>query len=313
MMRHVDTLVIGGGAAGMAAALGADAAGKSVLLIEKNEDLGGILTQCLHHGFGLGLFKEDLTGPQYAARFIKKLAASSVSVETCCSVVRLGKDQSALLSGRSWTSEVTFDRCILASGARERTMNGLLLSGSRPSGIFTAGQAQTLVNLGGYHIGRNIVILGSGDVGQIMARRLTINGCRVIAMIEKEARPGGLLKNREECLKAFHIPLILRSTITGIHGHGRISGVTVRHLDTGSTHRIDCDTLITSIGLIPDQDLADPVRAGGQLPGWLTTAGNCLRIYDRVDNLSMDAAAAGGGSKDIWRQYETAESINEST
>ena len=268
-MERYDLLIVGGGAAGMAAALAAEKAGtKRILLCERSAYLGGILPQCIHNGFGLGYFHEDLTGPQYAARFIERMAASRAEVRLETTVLEICTDKTALLSAPGRVLRVGFERCILACGAREKPLGALPVSGTRPSGIFTAGQAQKLVNLGHYDIGSRIVILGSGDVGQIMARRFTLLGKTVAAMVEISDHLGGLVRNQKNCIEAYHIPVILNAAVTEVHGAGRIEGVTVRHLDTGAAERIACDTLVTAVGLIPERELLRPLAApDGTLPG----------------------------------------------
>lgn len=293
-METFDLLVIGGGAAGMAAALSAEAAGvPRILLAERAGQLGGVLPQCIHLGFGRGYFGEDLTGPEYALRFIRRLARSRVSVRTGTTVLRLNWDQTALLSGSAGLTQVSFARCILASGCREQPIGWLPVWGTRPAGIFTAGAAQRMVNLGHYRVGGKIVILGSGDIGQIMARQFVQAGAHVIAMIEQKVALGGLARNQRECIQAYQIPVILRSTVEEILGEGRISGVVVRHLDTGYTQRLECDTLVTALGLIPEQELTDSLRQAHGMPDWLSLCGNCDYIHEIVDSVTTQAEKLG--------------------
>ena len=294
-MEHFDLLIVGGGAAGMAAALAAERAGaKRILIAERDGTLGGILPQCIHNGFGLGYFKEDLTGPEYAARFIARIAQSGVSVRLDTTVLELRADKTALLSACGALERIGFDRCILATGARETPAAALGICGTRPAGVFTAGQAQKLVNLGHYDIGQNIVILGSGDVGQIMARRFTLLGKKIVAMVEISDHLGGLVRNRRSCIEAYRIPVIFKATVSEIHGVGRISGVTVRHLDTGAQEHLTCDTLVTAVGLVPERELISPLAApDGTLPEWLTAIGNCDFIHEIVDAVTVQAEAAG--------------------
>ncbi len=292
--NNYDLLVIGAGAAGISAALAADAAGADVLLVEHSDEIGGILRQCIHQGFGLAYYGEDLTGPEFAGRLVSRLEAAHITIMTGCTVTRIDKNREALISGRSGIFTVHFSRCVLAAGARERPLQNLLMGGRRPAGIFTAGEAQRMVNLGHYNIGKRFVILGSGDIGQIMARRLTINGGEIAAMIEKKDHPGGLLRNQRDCLQAYHIPLRLHSTIVKVHGTGRISGVTVRDLLSGMEDHLECDTLITALGLIPDQELIrDLYDEDRKLPDWIRLCGNCRDIYDIVDRLCIDAEKLG--------------------
>ena len=293
-MERFELLIVGAGAAGMAAAVGAARAGaQRVLLADRNEVLGGILPQCIHSGFGLSYYHEDLTGPAYAARCAAALAETATEVRLGTAVLELRTDRTALLSGRGGVERVAFDRCLLCCGAWERPLGALPVIGTRPAGVFTAGQAQKLVNLGGYDVGRRIVILGSGDVGQIMARRFSLLGREVVAMVEQNAAPGGLARNRKQCLEAFHIPLRLRSTVTEVHGEGRVSGVTVKHLDSGETEELACDTLVVAVGLIPERELALPLLSSGAPPDWLGFAGNCDFIHEIVDAVTVQALALG--------------------
>lgn len=286
-MERFDYLIVGGGAAGMAAALAACEKGASVLLAERNAYLGGILPQCIHSGFGLGYFGEDLTGPQYAARFRSRIEHAGLTVRLSATVLRLTNEKTALLSGRDGVAEIAFEKCILCTGSRERTIGSLPVCGTRPAGIFTAGTAQRLINLVGCDIGNRVLILGSGDIGQIMARRFRLLGKEVVALVEQRAELGGLPRNRKACLEAFQIPVILNATVREIHGTGRICGVTLYHSDSHQTEYLACDTLITAIGLIPERELI----VGLNDPDWLRCCGNCDRIYDIVDSLSVQAEA----------------------
>ena len=286
-----DLLIVGCGAAGMAAALSAlEAGAERILIAEREIAPGGILRQCIHNGFGLGYFHEDLTGPEYAARFIEKLGCSGIELRLDTTVLELRENRSALLSSVTGVDEVFFRRCILATGCRERAIGSLPVSGTRPAGIFTAGTAQKMVNLMGLDIGRRIVILGSGDIGMIMARRFTLLGREVVAMVEKEASPGGLVRNIRNCIEAFSIPVITRSTVVRVHGEGRVSGVTVRNLDTGEESYIACDTLIVSVGLIPEQELISNFES---LPDWLRLCGNCDYVHEIVDTVTVQAESVG--------------------
>lgn len=277
----------------MAAALAAEQVGCSVLLAERNDCLGGVLPQCVHTGFGLGRFGENLTGPAYAARFTGRVAASSVCVCTGTTVLRLTSQKTAVLSSADGLTAVRFDRCLLATGCRERSIGSLPVAGTRPAGIFPAGAAQKLVNLGHYEIGEKIIILGSGDVGQIMARQLVLLGKQIVAMIEQRAQLGGLARNRRDCIEAFRIPVILNATISEIMGSERISGVVVRHLDSETYEPLACDTLVTSLGLIPERELIADFEAAGSLPDWLSLCGNCDFIHEIVDTVTAQAERLG--------------------
>ena len=293
-MERYELLIVGAGAAGMAAAVGAARAGATrILVVDRNTQPGGILPQCIHSGFGLTYYHEDLTGPEYAARCAAALAGTPAEVRLDTAVLEVRADRTALLSRRGELARVGFERCILCCGAREKPLGALPVAGTRPAGVFTAGQAQALVNLGGWDVGKRIVILGSGDVGQIMARRFALLGRSVVAMVEQNAAPGGLARNRRDCLEAFHIPLRLRSTVTQVHGYPRISGVTVRNLDSGAEELLACDTLVTAVGLLPERELAQPLLQGGHPPDWLAFAGNCERIHEIVDSVTVQGLALG--------------------
>ncbi len=284
-MEEFDLLVIGGGAAGMAASLAAARRGQRVLLAEREARLGGILNQCLHSGFGGGL-----TGPAYARQLIDRVNASAVCVRTGTDVLRIFPDRTALLSSRTGLERVEFQKCILASGCRERSVWSLPVAGSRPAGVFTAGTAQKLMNLGGYDIGDGVVIMGSGDVGQIMARQLAQAGKRVVAIIEQRDQLGGLPRNRRDCVEAYRIPVLLQCTVDEILGAGRIRGVMVRHLPTGRRWELPCGTLLTALGLIPDRALCRELLEDGALPEWLRLCGNCDYVHDMVDSVVREAA-----------------------
>ena len=294
-MERYDLLIVGAGAAGMAAALGAVRGGAArVLLVDRGDRLGGVLPQCIHHGFGLSYFHEDLRGPDYAARFAALLAdAPEVALRLDTTVLELSADRTALLSSRAGLERVAFRRCLLCCGAREKPIGALDVAGTRPAGVFTAGQAQKLVNLGGYDLGRRIVILGSGDIGMIMARRFTLRGCEVVMMVEQAAAPGGLARNLHACIEAYRIPLRLRATVTQVHGAARVTGVTVRDLDTGAEELVPCDALVTAAGLIPERELARALLHGGTPPDWLGFSGNCEHIHEIVDSVTVQALALG--------------------
>ncbi len=290
-MREYDLLVIGGGAAGMAAALAAEEAGTRKILIAERETFpGGILRQCIHNGFGLGYFHEDLTGTEYARRFTERLEKSRIEFRGDTTVLELREDKSALLSSAKGVETVHFRHCILATGCRERAIGSLPVSGTRPAGVYSAGTAQKMVNLMGLDIGENIVILGSGDIGMIMARRFTLLGKNVIAMVEKEASPGGLVRNIRNCIEAYSIPVLTRSTVSRIHGKGRVGGVSVRNMESGEEKFIPCDTLIVSVGLIPERELISGFES---IPEWLSLCGNCESVHEIVDSVTMQAEAVG--------------------
>ena len=293
-----DLVIIGGGPAGMAAALGAANHSSKVLLIERASVLGGILNQCTHKGFGLGYFGEDLTGQEYAQRFISQIRASNVVVLTGTTVMAIGIDRKITISGADiGYKQIRAGAIILATGCRERPIGTLPIAGSRPSGIFAAGAAQKMLNLGGYDIGDDFVILGSGDVGMIVARELALRGKNVIAVIEKEAACGGMERNRINCLERYNIPLITNATISEVHGSSRVTGVTLTK-DPNVSSYIKCDTLITSLGLVPERDLLDSLlkrvpSTDPELPEWLYICGNADYVHDIVDGVSFESERIG--------------------
>ncbi|MBR4473934.1 MAG: FAD-dependent oxidoreductase [Oscillospiraceae bacterium] len=285
-----ELLIVGAGAAGIAAALSAWEAGcRDILLTDRRECTGGILPQCLHEGFGLAQYGAELTGPDYTDRITERLEHTGVRLVLGTEVLTIRGDKTALLSDRSGLTELHFERLILASGCRERTIGSLPVAGTRPAGIFTAGQVQEMMNLRGQNIGQEVLILGSGDLGLIMARQFVLTGKHVIAVVEKESRYGSMARNYHRCIVPYHIPILYRTTVAAIHGEGRISGVTLRHLDSGAEERLACDTLVTALGLIPEREL---VRGLGE-PDWLFLAGNCHRVHDLVDSAVAEAEAIG--------------------
>ena len=314
-MRTTDIVIIGGGPAGLAAALAAREAGVTDLLIlERGNELGGILNQCIHSGFGLHTFREELTGPEYAARYMDRVLAENIPFRLGAMAVRVTADRRVTYISREEGLETVQARAVvLAMGCRERSRGALSIPGARPAGIYTAGAAQRLMNIDGYRVGREAVILGSGDIGLIMARRLTLEGARVRLVAELMPYSGGLKRNIVQCLDDFGIPLKLSHTVVDIHGRDRVEAVTVAAVDgqrrpiPGTEERIPCDTLLLSVGLLPENELTREAGAamcaatGGpvvsdrletDLPG-IFACGNVLHVHDLVDFVSQEAALAG--------------------
>ena len=289
-MRNCELLIVGAGAAGMTAAASAWEAGcKSIVLIDRAATLGGVLPQCVHRGFGLATYGEELTGPEYLGRMAERLENTGVEVLLNRSVLSVSQSRTAVLSGREGLLEISFCRLILATGCRENPIGALPITGTRPAGIFTAGQAQEMINLRHQDLGENVLILGSGDLGMIMARRFTLEGKHVIAVVEKEKEYSGMARNYRRCMEQYHIPLICRATVTEVFGEGRIQGVIVRHLDSGKNEYIPCDTLVTAVGLVPEQELVKNLGA----PDWLRFCGNSSRVHDIVDSAVAEAEIVG--------------------
>lgn len=291
-MKKYDLLIIGGGCAGLSAAIAAYKSGiRSIALAERNYELGGILNQCIHSGFGLELYGEELTGPAFAKRLISEFTRLDIDIFSDTTVTELTESH-AVLSGKDDYFKLQFRAVILASGCREIPIGALPITGTRPAGIFTAGQAQSMINLKHMYVGDDVLILGSGDVGLIVARRLKILGKNVIAVLEKSDRCGGLERNLINCLEAYHIPLMTNHTVTRIYGSGRICGVDIKNLLTGDVHYIPCRTLITSVGLVPETDLLESF-AYSPLPENIFLCGNCRKVHDTADTACIDGAATG--------------------
>jgi Thioredoxin reductase len=311
-MKKYRLIIIGGGPAGLSAALGAYSRGiEGILLVDRNPTLGGLLCQCVHTGFGMQKFGEDLSGLEYAKRLISLVDKTSIEIMTDTSTIGISEDKIITLAGKNGLIEMETDALILASGCRERTIGSLPVVGTRPSGIFTAGSVQKMINIGGYSVGERIVILGSGDIGLIIARRLTLEGKKVLAVVEKESSCGGLMRNKKQCLDAFGIPLLTSSTVTKLYGRERLSGVRVCPVDENGYvideegYDLECDTLVTSLGLIPELDLLWGLDTGMEsgkvflkdshqtkLP-WLFICGNAREIRHFADDIASDGTAAG--------------------
>lgn len=330
-----DAVIIGGGPAGLAAAVSAyDCGVRKIVILERDSRLGGILLQCIHNGFGLHYFGEELTGPEYAGRFVKQVLERSIDYKVNTMVVSIDKAEDCEASGitpsnpadshpsghvvtamNSTDGLMFLHTCsvILATGCRERTRGALVIPGTRPAGIFTAGSAQRFVNIDGYLPGKKVVILGSGDIGLIMARRLTLEGCDVKLVCEVMPYSAGLNRNMTQCLENFRIPLRLSTTVTEIRGRSRVEGVTIAKVDAGrrpipgTEEYIECDTLLLSVGLIPENEIStgagvrmDPVTKGPSVNQLMETSvpgifacGNTVHVHDLVDYVTTESILAG--------------------
>lgn len=316
-MRNHDIVIVGGGPAGMAAAVAAyDAGCKDVVILDREPQLGGILMQCIHNGFGLHKLGRELTGPEYAAVYAQKVQERGIRVFAEATVTAISQDRIVTAQSREGILKIQAKAVILAMGCRERSRGALNICGSRPAGVYSAGTAQKLVNCLGYQVGKSVVILGSGDIGLIMARRMSYEGAKVEAVCEVMPYSGGLTRNIVQCLEDFGIPLYLSTTVVQIHGDKRLEGVTIAQVDENrrtieETKRyIPCDTLLLSVGLIPENELTraagipiDPITNGAlvdedcqtQVPG-IFACGNVLQVHDLVDYVSEEAERAGIGA-----------------
>ena len=316
-MTEHDIVVIGGGPAGMAAAVAAyDAGCTDVVILDREPQLGGILMQCIHNGFGLHKLGEELTGPEYAWVYAEKVAKRNIKVYTETMVTGISQDKIVTAQNRNGIIKFHAKAVILAMGCRERSRGALNICGTRPAGVYSAGTAQKLINCMGYQVGKRVVILGSGDIGLIMARRMSLEGAKVEAVCEVLPYSGGLTRNIVQCLDDFGIPLYLRTTVVQIHGQHRLEGVTIAQVDDKRTpieetkRYIPCDTLLLSVGLIPENELTrmagipiDPVTNGAivdencqtEVPG-IFACGNVLQVHDLVDYVSEEAERAGLGA-----------------
>ncbi|MFX0022488.1 MAG: NAD(P)/FAD-dependent oxidoreductase [Candidatus Hermodarchaeota archaeon] len=309
----VDVAVIGGGSAGLAAAIVVKKADLDVLILERDKELGGITLQCIHNGFGLHEFEEELTGPEYVQRFINQAKQLEIAYKLDTMVIEFTPDKTIYaVNKEEGLIKIKAKAIILAMGCREKTRGAINIPGFRPAGIYTAGQAQRFVNIEGYLPGRTYVILGSGDIGMIMARRLTWEGCQVKAVVEIQPYVSGLIRNEVQCLEDYGIPLITSYTVTKIHGKERVQGVTISKVDRnfdrviGSDKFIECDTLLLSVGLIPENELTREAGAQiSQMGGPIVdnnlettidgvfACGNVLQVHDLVDLVTAEAKRAG--------------------
>ena len=325
-MEKYEIVIIGGGPAGLAASAEAKRAGaEKILILERDDRLGGILNQCIHNGFGLHTFKEELTGPEYAARFIEQVKQLSMEYRLHTMVMDITKERViTAMSSERGIYQIQAKAVILAMGCRERPRGALNIPGYRPAGIYTAGSAQRLVNMEGYLPGKEVVILGSGDIGLIMARRMTLEGAHVNVVAELMPYSGGLKRNIVQCLDDYGIPLKLSHTVVKIHGKKRVEGVTLAQVDAqakpipGTEEFYPCDTLLLSVGLLPENELSrqaevplSPVTNGPivdenletEVPG-IFACGNVLHVHDLVDFVSEEAAQAGRAAAEYVKETQ---------
>ena len=330
-MLKCDIAIIGGGPAGMAAACAAyDAGVRDVIIFDREDEMGGILRQCIHNGFGLHKLGKELTGPEYAAVYANMVKDRGIKVYTNTTVLKLSEDKIITATNTDGILKIKAKAVVLAMGCRERSRGALNICGTRPAGIYSAGTAQKLINCEGYMVGKRVVILGSGDIGLIMARRMSLEGAKVEAVCEIMPYSGGLTRNIVQCLEDYNIPLYLSTTVAEIHGRERLEGVTIAEVDANrqpieSTKRyIPCDTLLLSCGLIPENELTvgaginiDRITSGAVVDQYRQTeiegvfaCGNVLQVHDLVDYVSDEAEIAGkGAAKYVMGQKASGETV----
>lgn len=292
----------------MSAALAARESGaEKIIIIDRNNQLGGILNQCSHMGFGMAFLGEELTGTEFAARLRERVEKTDISVRTDTTVLLVGRNGELTITSKNGCEVIKARAIILSSGCRERPIGTLRVTGTRPAGIFEAGSAQKMINLGNYDIGNNAVILGSGDVGLIVARILAQHGKKVICVLERETVCGGSEKNKTECLDFYGIPLFLHQTVSRVHGTGRIDGVTVKDIESGEERYIECETLITSLGLTPERELAEMLEdENGLLPEWFFICGDAEKVHDTVDAVAFESETTGILAADYLKSIKNA-------
>ncbi|MGM0213853.1 NAD(P)/FAD-dependent oxidoreductase [Enterococcus sp. AZ109] len=324
-----DLIVIGGGPAGLAAAMAAYKAGvEDILIIERDHQMGGILNQCIHNGFGLHYFKEELTGPEYAGRFIEMVKDTTIKVYLDTMVLDVTEEKEVHIVNKEQGYQILKGKAIVfAMGCRERTRGAIGIPGSRPAGVFTAGTAQRYVNMEGYMVGKKVVILGSGDIGLIMARRMVLEGAEVLACVEVMPYSGGLTRNIVQCLDDYDIPLLLSHTITEVRGKTRVEEVVVSEVDEkrqpipGTEQTFECDTVLLSVGLVPENELSRSAgieldrRTNGafvyenmetSIPG-IFACGNVVHVHDLVDFVTAESTRAGTAAADYILQQQELE------